>query len=621
MMLKQAKESIILSNVRALVGEWMPFGANQIAALNERLGAMERCQGGLFSSKIDEHPTQTHFEVPAGLTQVKILDFDSINFINFEAEINFPEDDGVIQVENFGMHLNVSGALLYGVKIDAIMNRGEQDIPLDLLARLLVDVHQDSSEIIRDLLSRYQLSVLDMLFMGKAKQRNKYNFIMSGSITPKLAAFKYLDKGDRENELKQVLGEIYACYDITRDDVLFLGREGCLFAGPSAEKYEALLTTFMGLNSRELFIRSFFVRTFVLDDTLNELRKKIRDYKKFPGVLGSVKESLSEAARNIILLIESLQYLLESVEDLELPPVPMDLAGSKIYKCLTLMERKNSILLRCKDSIKLIERLRTQLDTLITKFDSISRLQLASVAHDVDLNVKHMVNSLGTRQRISMSVEVIRVIFAGTLSFEVIDRLSGSTFNVPVPKWYLDWIKKPIVDTPMLFFVLNLVWFALVWLSAQAWRTRAASRFEASIVLRALVNKRINLSALRAMLKKRDLQLVGHELEVSTSVRQLYMWTEMAFPTKHSETLVELLVDERHHLLRSIRLQVFCPIADSKPMQKKRPNARGFKAVTASSSGLTENALLDQFTSMLRAEGVYAGAQSTAHAYGLCAKP
>ena len=35
---------IEISRVRTLVGEWIPFGSNNIVALNERLGALERCQ-------------------------------------------------------------------------------------------------------------------------------------------------------------------------------------------------------------------------------------------------------------------------------------------------------------------------------------------------------------------------------------------------------------------------------------------------------------------------------------------------------------------------------------------------------------------------------------------------
>ncbi|KAG7376058.1 Lysine-specific demethylase 4B, partial [Phytophthora pseudosyringae] len=39
-------EAIVLANPVCLVGEWIPFGSNQIVALNERLGSMDRCQGG-----------------------------------------------------------------------------------------------------------------------------------------------------------------------------------------------------------------------------------------------------------------------------------------------------------------------------------------------------------------------------------------------------------------------------------------------------------------------------------------------------------------------------------------------------------------------------------------------
>jgi hypothetical protein len=116
-------EAVILSEVMTMVGEWIPFGANQIVALVERLGALDRIQGGLFTSMVDTNPTKTQFNVPPGLTQVRILDFDYVHFINFEAEINYPEEEGIVQVENFGIHLNVDGTVLYGIKVEAIMDR------------------------------------------------------------------------------------------------------------------------------------------------------------------------------------------------------------------------------------------------------------------------------------------------------------------------------------------------------------------------------------------------------------------------------------------------------------------------------------------------------------------
>jgi hypothetical protein len=36
----------------------------------------------------------------AGLTGVRMLEFDLLNFVNFEADIHFAEDEGIVQVCN-----------------------------------------------------------------------------------------------------------------------------------------------------------------------------------------------------------------------------------------------------------------------------------------------------------------------------------------------------------------------------------------------------------------------------------------------------------------------------------------------------------------------------------------
>lgn len=147
---------------------------------------------------------------------------------------------------------------------------------LDHLSRLLVDVHQDSSKIMNDLLSQYQRSLLDMIFMGDTQMRNKFNCIVAEEIKPKKSADEYMDKGEFENELKQVLGDIRSCHDIGPDDVVIMGRDGVLLAGEHAINYEELFVAYVSLLVREIFIRNFFVRTFVLDDTYVDCRCKDR---------------------------------------------------------------------------------------------------------------------------------------------------------------------------------------------------------------------------------------------------------------------------------------------------------------------------------------------------------
>ena len=69
-------EVITLNSVSIIVAEYIPFGANQIVALNERLGALDRCQGGFFTAIVDTDPTASELTTPPGTTDVKLLDFE-----------------------------------------------------------------------------------------------------------------------------------------------------------------------------------------------------------------------------------------------------------------------------------------------------------------------------------------------------------------------------------------------------------------------------------------------------------------------------------------------------------------------------------------------------------------
>ena len=193
-------EVITISNVTILIGEWIPFGANQVVELNMKLGSNERCQGGYFTAQVDDDSTNTQCEVPTGLTSVSILDHDMTRFTNIEAQVYYPEDDGVVQVEHFGIHARMDGTIVYGLMIESVMDRILENISLDNLARLLVDVHVDSSKIMESLLSNHQRDLLDMIFLGNTLNRDKVNVIIADRVAPKQSAERYLDKDAFENE-------------------------------------------------------------------------------------------------------------------------------------------------------------------------------------------------------------------------------------------------------------------------------------------------------------------------------------------------------------------------------------------------------------------------------------
>ena len=61
----------------------------------------------------------------------------------------------------------------YGCQVEAVMDRIKDNISLDHMARLLVDVQQDSSGIVDSIISQHQRELLDLIFLGDSPNRNK----------------------------------------------------------------------------------------------------------------------------------------------------------------------------------------------------------------------------------------------------------------------------------------------------------------------------------------------------------------------------------------------------------------------------------------------------------------
>jgi len=342
-------ETLVLSEVSVLVGEWVPFGSNQIVSLNDKLGSTERVQGGLFTATVDDKPETSNFEINPGLTSVQILDFNLTRHINFEAEINYPEEEGIVQVECFGLHIRVDGTIVYGMLIEAVLDRIKDNISLDHLARVLVDIQQDSSTILVSLLSTHQRALLDMIFLGEALSRDKVNVILATEITPKLMAEQYMDKEDNENELKQVVGDTDCAKDISKEQCCVIGKQGILIVGAGSRMHEELIISYLSLKGRDLYIRNFFNRCLILEDTMRHIRQLITEHEKDPNSINTIRELLSGASRHVILLAETLSYLQESLEMLGDPEVPGDEAGRNLYQMLNIPGVMRDLRERCRD--------------------------------------------------------------------------------------------------------------------------------------------------------------------------------------------------------------------------------------------------------------------------------
>lgn len=139
------------------------------------------------------------------------------------------------------------------------------------------------------------------------------------------------------------------------------------------------------------------------------------------------------------------------------------------------------------------------------------------------------------------------------------------------------------------------------------------------IVIRAHVDKRIHIGNLHVMMRRRDLHAATFEYDHECAKRQVYAWDEPGFPSADSTTHVRLVVDEQQKVLRDVRLHSFCALDEAAPI-KTRGSKRGssmnsFTSMassrrlhpmpTATEPLMAENTVLEQFSALLRNEGVY----------------
>jgi WD repeat-containing protein 35 len=572
---KKTHEAITLGKVYALVGEWVPFGSNQIVALNERMGALDRCQGGILTSIMDSNPTGARFDVPIGATQVRILDFDFVNFINFEAESHLPESKGIVQIEHFGMHLNSDGSLIYGIKVEAIMDRKEDDISIDHLSRLLVDVHQDSSLIVNDLLSQYQLSLLDMLYLGDTFYRNKYNCILAREMKPALPASSYIKNECYENEIAQVIGDLYAAYDISKEDVLLLGKTGCLFSGPNFSTVEKVFVYFVGLACRDIFMTNFFARTFVLDSTLKSIRNQIHEVHQEHATVVQIREKLAVASKDTILLAETLEYLLDSLEECHLEPASDCAVSQKMFELLQLKRLRQQTIMRCHDSIKLMKGTMLQLEQLQMIAESMATNQLELACRRLNLNTQKLMDTATLQQYSYTKLNGIKIFCGGIFAFDVVDRLSGGTWNIPLPSWFEEMFVKPIFSNQLLWWALNFMLFVLViCMISKCWSIFRSKG--GTLTIMAEINRKILCSSLHEFLDHQDILRVNinrGNSTASTSHLQYFSWRDNDSKRWNgANPIIEICFDEKHEFLLYASICVvrrnLCGLSDEICIQK-----------------------------------------------------
>ena len=540
-------EVIHLDNVSLLIGEWVPFGSNHIVSLNDKLGSAERIQGGLFTSEVDSEFDPLLQQAVTGLTSVKILDFDQVFHLSFEAEINYKELPGIVQVESLGAHVRLDGTVCYGLHVDSVMDRIKDHISLDHLARLLTDVHQDSSYVMNSLLNPYQKSLMDTVFLGYSLAREKFNIIIADKISPFASAETYLDREAHENELCQVIGDVQTCHFLSDVDLLIIGRSGVLMAGPNAREHENLLLAYMSLNSRDIFLRSYWHRTFIFDDVMGTIRELILRHDENPLSIPRIRHLLSMSSRELILIESVLGYLHESLTTFHMPKEPTTESGSKLYKILKLQVIHAQLKLRVQDMVKNVHGSRQEIHGLREMADIVSETYMFKLSEAMHNNTRNLEDVFRSNERSSSSLRIMQVILVGSLAFDILDRITGD-WSIRDTAWGTMTLDV-ILAVPFAWFFFNMFFWIFLALALWFLMRYLSNRSLEVTSVRIKVNASMNSEAFQHYLQDSTIQQQDFEQDPISEVRK-YTWLETKRKKfANTRPRVEVAIDERNKFL------------------------------------------------------------------------
>jgi WD repeat-containing protein 35 len=208
------------------------------------------------------------------------------------------------------------------MQIEAVQDRIRDGISLDQLSRVLVDVQSDSSVVVDTIITKHQLDLEKLIFRDDEENRAKVKLIVANEIVPHLLAEEYMDKGEYENELRQVIGDTKTAYDISEHDVLIFGEEGLMLVGPNSRHHEPLLCSFLEVMNIDIYTRTFYQRLFFEVDCVRQMKNRVFNADADPDTVPRTRREMALASVHLTMLEEVLGYMEEALEHVHIPPEP-----------------------------------------------------------------------------------------------------------------------------------------------------------------------------------------------------------------------------------------------------------------------------------------------------------
>ena len=554
----ELEELVFLENPRILVTEWIPCGRNQILSLTDGLEAVKEVNDSLYTTTMDV-PNRLHTLVTGPvLTKLQMQDHDPASYIRFHAKVFYPET--VHQVEEFGVHVDWTGRIIYGLILEQVEKRKKRQ-SLDHMSRVVADIVLDTSTMIETMLSVFQRDVLDTVFFENPNERNKFVTIIAERMTPKRKSpADYLTERRLKGEINQVIENVHKAESLSDGEAVFLGTKGIILVSPEPTRYEEVLSLFNGLQALDIFQRNIHARVGALWDEMRETRRLTEDVSELDiQRVSEAQHSLSQMTDQLLAIGECLRYMEDALEALSSEWRELrerraaEIVHPGVSRLLSLLDIGNTLDLtghRTRGIGRTLVGLQKEVSGVKELASTIGERQMRHLNENLQENIVQMETMSRSSQRTSVAINMLQLILAGSLAFDILKTLSGDYENTV--------FSSVASENPVAWLGLTvLVWVGLASIFFNIIRP-IEKRRERGLHARVKLNAPYDNDALKSFLSTREMLVQESTWDLHHHVFRR-SWSERGEGWRNNEVTIQIDYDELTGLFRDLVVSIPAP--------------------------------------------------------------
>jgi len=552
----ELQELTFLIDPNIFICEYIPFGTNQIIAFNDELDSLGAVEGGFLTSIIDSEPEKCTFRVTEDLTNVKVRRFDPNDFIQFEANISYENVGGIQQIEDFGIHIDTSGRVIYGCSLLEIVGKRDK-FSLDNISRVMADLFSDSSRLMSNLLTTYQRRLLDLVFFGEPLSRNKFFMLTARGIEPELDTVTFVENEAFHNELNQIVKQIYYNKDLIDGGRCFFGSEGLILVSTKLEQYEEILAVIGFFQGLDIFQRNYFSKMFMLWDEVKDARILIDKAGVDPNAIGEAQVILSRVSAAVVLMTELLQFMQAAINNItyefqELQP--MSEVQEELVEVVQLRDTLTKATIRIEDASLIVKGLKDEIEGVNGIIATLSERQMRQMNEALKDSITSMDEMTRSNERTGVALNVLQVVLSGSIAFSVLALFVGQYNWLPLS----DWLTNGPVWNVLIWVAISLFSFFLTGFGILKLIRRLEARSEPNLRTVLKLGAIYNPQNLEKYIASKPIKQQKLTTRIGTNIHE-YTWDDDSEKWIGNEANITFYIDTTNHIILSTTVNIDAP--------------------------------------------------------------